>query len=114
MVNFVVIYEKGVDLSSLDATEERIPIKNRDKIGLEVSKLEATKKGKEEELKKYIEHIGAIESKIVEYDNKLSYQIANANLLPEAEGTVLCITGWIPQKVLTVSKVFWIKRMLHT
>ncbi|HOV13064.1 MAG TPA: V-type ATPase 116kDa subunit family protein [Spirochaetota bacterium] len=97
-VYFVLISEKGFDISALDATEERIPLKNSNFLTSEIDDLKKLKDSKFGELKNYIGYIEVIKTKILDYENKITYQIANASLLPEAEGTVLYISGWIPKR----------------
>ena len=61
---------------------------------------------KKVELTEYIQYLSLIGQKIAKYDDKLSYYIANGSLLPEAEGSILVITGFLPKKQIKDVETF--------
>ena len=104
-VYFVVVYRDGEEIGELDAVEQRIPVKNINDIYKESVHCQYDITNQQKILIDYTKYIDCLSNLILENTDNLEYDITDASLTPEAEGKILIIKGWVPDKLLKDVKV---------
>ncbi|HPO50238.1 MAG TPA: V-type ATPase 116kDa subunit family protein, partial [Spirochaetota bacterium] len=105
-VYFAVVADMGESISIVGANEERFPIKNSNELKDKMETLTGKKTDKTEELKEFVCYIDSLKEIVLKYEDKISYRIANANLSPEADGELLYLSGWVPERNIKDVKSF--------
>jgi len=105
-VYFVVVYEEGEVEKNIGIAEDKVPIKELNKLLTEKDKLLQNIEKQDTAIAGYSKYLDVIHNEILKTEDKLSYIITDRSLSEEAEGKVLVITGWIPLKNLNQVKEF--------
>ena len=106
IVYFVIIYREDEEIKHINANEEKIPIKELNSLKKQLDDLLIEIKNKENSLAEYTTYMDVINEELLRTEDQLSYFITDASLVPEVEGKVLIIIGWIPKKKQEAVKNF--------
>ncbi|HOJ63134.1 MAG TPA: V-type ATPase 116kDa subunit family protein [Spirochaetota bacterium] len=101
-VYFVILYKEEDDIQKVIevATEEKIPLKSLERLEIDKEIIEEKIKKEEKGFSQYFKYLQYLEKNRLFLEDKIDYNMANLSLKPEAEGVILFITGWIPEKNL--------------
>lgn len=101
-VYFILLYKEEENINNILelVTEEKLPLKSLKRLEIERDIVSDKIKKEESNLSLYCKYSKYLEKERMLLEDKIDYLFANLSLKEEAEGSVLFITGWVPEKSL--------------
>lgn len=101
-IYFMVLYKEEIEIAEILelGIEEKIPLKSLNSLEIEKEILNEKINKEKNSFTQYLKYLKYFENNKLILEDRIDYNIANLNLIPEADNKVLLINGWIPKRNL--------------